>query len=264
MREQILNRIDELTKENVFVAFSGGADSGLLLKLCACAAAKNNTRVYAVMLHTKLHPMEDIEVAGRVAEEIGAELIVLHIDELEETGIKNNPKNRCYLCKKGLFLKMQAEAEKRGITTIIEGTNGDDLHAYRPGIQALKELGIVSPLAEFKVSKKEVRAWLADLGVSVSDRPSSPCLATRLPYGDAINYNLLSRIDEGETFLRSLGFYNVRLRVHGIIARIEVDKSDIPKLMDCSESVITKLKELGFVYITIDMEGFRSGSMDID
>lgn len=264
MREQVLQRIDELTKENVFVAFSGGADSSLILKLACEAAKKNETRVYAVMLHTKLHPLGDLEVARRVAEEIGAAFVVLNIDELAETGIGNNPKNRCYLCKKGLFSKMQDEAKRMGITTILEGTNGDDLHAYRPGIQALKELGIISPLAEAGIPKNEVRAWLADLGISVAERASSPCLATRLPYGDAIDYELLARIDQGEAFIKSLGFYNVRLRVHKNIVRIEVDENDMGKLLDHSKEIIDWLKQLGFVYITMDLEGFRSGSMDID
>lgn len=263
-RIRIQERIDDLTKENIFVAFSGGADSSLILKLSAEAADKNGTKVYAVMIHTKLHPVEDLEVARRVAAEVGAEFRVLELDELKETGIENNPKNRCYLCKKGLFSKMQDAAKKAGIRYILEGTNEDDLHVYRPGIQALKELGIISPLAEGGLTKQEVRSWLADLGISVAERPSSPCLATRLPYGDTIDYELLSRIDQGETFIKELGFTNVRLRIHKNIARIEVDKKDLGRMILKSDCVIDQLKKLGFFYITIDLEGFRSGSMDID
>ncbi|MDO5402443.1 MAG: ATP-dependent sacrificial sulfur transferase LarE [Eubacteriales bacterium] len=264
MREQVLGRINELTKENVFVAFSGGADSSLILKLSCDAAKLNNTKVYAVMLNTRLHPKGDLENAKKISEETGAQFIVVDIDELEDTQIKNNPKDRCYLCKKAMFKRLQEKAGEFGITTILEGTNRDDLKMYRPGIRALKELGIISPLAEAQITKIEVRKWLCELGISTAQRASAPCLATRLPYGDRIDYELLSRIDKGEAYLRELGFYNVRLRVHKNIARIEVDRSDIHKLVDYACEITDVLKKLGFVYITIDLEGFRSGSMDIE
>lgn len=264
MREQILARINELTKEDVMVAFSGGADSSLVLKLCCDGARENNTKVYAVMLSTRLHPTGDVEIARKAADEIGAEFMVLNVDELEEADIENNPKDRCYLCKKCLFTKLKGEAAKLGITRVLEGTNGDDLKVYRPGIRAIDELGIISPLAEGQITKGEVRSWLSELGISVADRPSAPCLATRLPYGDVIDYDLLSRIDKGEAYIRKLGFYNVRLRIHKNVARIEVDKTDISRLVGYSNQIISELKKLGFVYITLDMEGFRSGSMDIE
>ena len=154
-------------------------------------------------------------------------------------------------------------ARTLGISTIIEGTNEDDLHVYRPGIQALKELGIISPLAACGITKAEVRELALARGISVANRPSMPCLATRLPYGDSISYELLAQIDKGEQYVRSFGFYNVRLRVHDTITRIEVDQKDIPKLLEHREEIIAELKKLGFVYITVDLEGFRSGSMDL-
>lgn len=261
--EKLHDMMETLTKENVMVAFSGGVDSSLLLQLACSKAQENGTAVYAVTVSTKLHPHGDVEIARRVADEAGAIHRVIEIDELQETGIENNPKNRCYLCKKGIFTKIMELARTLGISTIIEGTNEDDLHVYRPGIQALKELGIISPLAACGITKAEVRELALARGISVANRPSMPCLATRLPYGDSISYELLAQIDKGEQYVRSFGFYNVRLRVHDTITRIEVDQKDIPKLLEHREEIIAELKKLGFVYITVDLEGFRSGSMDL-
>lgn len=261
--EKLNDMMETLTKENIMIAFSGGVDSSLLLQMACLYAKQNMTLVYAVTVSTKLHPHGDVEIARRVAEETGAIHKVIEIDELQETGIENNPKNRCYLCKKGIFTKITELAKELGVHVILEGTNEDDLHVYRPGIQALKELGIKSPLAECGITKAQIREMAKEKGISVANRPSMPCLATRLPYGDAISYELLAQIDKGEQYLRSFGFYNVRLRVHGTITRIEVDQKDIPDLLEHREEIITELKKLGFIYITVDLEGFRSGSMDL-
>lgn len=260
---ELQKRIDELTRENVILAFSGGVDSSFLLKLCCEAAARNRTTVYAITVHTKLHPAGDMEIAKRVAKEAGAVHRVIVIDELNEAGILDNPVNRCYLCKKYLFQSLIDSMEELNARHIIEGTNEDDLHVYRPGILALKELGIISPLAECKVTKQEVRRWAAEYGVSVADRPSTPCMATRFPYGTKLSYEALARVEEGEEWLRRQGFYNVRLRVHGDILRIEVDGEDMGKLLERKREIIEYMKKLGFCYLTLDLEGFRSGSMDI-
>lgn len=260
---ELQKRIDELTRENVILAFSGGVDSSFLLKLCCEAAARNRTTVYAITVHTKLHPAGDMEIAKRVAREAGAVHRVIVIDELNEAGILDNPVNRCYLCKKYLFQSLIDSMEELNARHIIEGTNEDDLHVYRPGILALKELGIISPLAECKVTKKEVRKWAAEYGISVADRPSTPCMATRFPYGTKLSYEALARVEEGEEWLRRQGFYNVRLRVHGDILRIEVDGEDMRKLLEKRREIIEYMKKLGFCYLTLDLEGFRSGSMDI-
>ncbi len=254
-------------KGSIIVAFSGGVDSALLVKL-ACEAAKessNASPVYAVTVRTKLHPAGDLETAARLADEMGAIHKILQIDELSETGIENNPVNRCYLCKKGIFQKIIELAQKLGAGFVLEGTNADDLHEYRPGLKALKELGIISPLAACGLTKAEIRQLAEQLGISVANRPSSPCLATRLPYGTAISYGLLQRIDEGENYLRGLGFYNVRLRVYdaaGGLVRIEVDVEDLPKVISYRKEIAERIKKLGFTYVTLDLEGFRSGSMD--
>ena len=173
-----------------------------------------------------------------------------------------NPENRCYLCKRRLFSCLKEFAEERKITCILDGTNEDDLHVYRPGIQALGELGIISPLAELHITKAEVKALASMYGISVASRPSTPCMATRIPYGMELNYDILARIGEGEAFLREMFSGNVRLRLHKNVARIELDPECLEQAVMKREQVISRLKELGFSYVTLDL-GFRSGSMDL-
>lgn len=276
----------------IAVAFSGGVDSALLLKL-ACMASGEEGTVYAVTVQTKLHPAGDLEAAERTAAEFGAVHRVLQMDELAGSGLENNPVDRCYRCKRGIFLKIKELAGELGAECVVEGTNADDLLQYRPGIRAIRELGIRSPLAECGLTKTEIRRLAEHLGISAAKRPSAPCLATRLPYGTRIDYGLLARIDEGEQYLRGLGFYNVRLRVHELaepvsrkaeeqdskeeagddpekkvsgqrwLARIEVDPADLGKLLESGEELVEKIKALGFARVTADLEGFRSGSMDV-
>ena len=188
---------------------------------------------------------------------------VISIDELKQEEIRFNPKNRCYLCKKSLFSGLLDFAGAHDAAIVMEGTNQDDLKQYRPGIQAVKELGVKSPLMEAGFTKAEIRAYARELGISVAERPSSPCLATRLPYGTEIDMALLKRIGEGEEALRNLGLKNVRIRVHGEIARLEVDTASFPMILERREEVLTILKKVGVPYLTLDLEGFRSGSMDI-
>lgn len=260
---RLSHMLKEWTKEDVVVAFSGGADSALLLRAACDAALENGTDVYAVTVMTKLHPGSDLDTARRVAREMGALHRVLEIDELDEAGIKENPVDRCYRCKKSIFRKIRALAETLNVRCVLEGTNEDDLHEYRPGLKALKELRILSPLAQCHITKQEVRELARRRGVSVAERPASPCLATRLPYGTHITCDKLQMIERGEAYIREMGFYNVRLRLHGDIARIEVDAEALDGLFRRREELTEQLKELGFTYITIDLEGFRSGSMDI-
>lgn len=248
---------------DMLVAFSGGVDSSLILKLAVQAVAKTGHKVYGIMVHTMLHPMGEVEDARVTAEQIGAEFRVLEIDELKGADILDNPVDRCYRCKKYLFRNLIEEGEKLGVSVMMEGTNEDDLHVYRPGLRAIRELGIHSPLAEAGMTKAEVRRLAGELGVSVSNKPSMPCLATRFPYGTRISYEAMRKVDEGEAFIRSLGFYNVRLRIHNDVARIEVDVNEMPHLLEHCEQIVAKLKNLGYDYITVDLEGFRSGSMDL-
>ncbi|MBS5063921.1 MAG: ATP-dependent sacrificial sulfur transferase LarE [Hungatella hathewayi] len=262
-RKALEQTIAELVKEDICLAFSGGVDSSLLLKVAADAAAKTGRNVYAVTFDSRLHPSCDLEIATKVAEELGGIHKVISVDELEQEEIRNNPVNRCYLCKRHLFQSLKNFAGTRGIRTIIDGTNEDDMHVYRPGIKALKELGIISPLAELHITKAEVKSLAAEYGISVASRPSTPCMATRLPYNTEINYETLERIAQGEAYLRETFSGNIRLRLHGDIVRIEMDAPAMPEVLEKRQQVITYLKNLGFLYITLDLEGFRSGSMDI-
>lgn len=253
--------LEEYAKESVAVAFSGGVDSSLLLKLAMEHTKDGN--VYAVTMQTRLHPVREIESARRTAEEIGAKHLVVPVDELAEAGIADNPKDRCYRCKRCLFEKLRSRAEELGTGIVMDGTIEDDLHVYRPGVRALKEMDVKSPLAEAGFCKEDVRRLAAEYGLSAADRPASPCLATRFPYGTALTYESLGRVERGEDYLKSLGLYNVRLRVHGDIARIETDRKDFGKITLHGEAIAGYMKELGYSYVTLDLEGFRSGSMDI-
>ena len=212
---------------------------------------------------TKLHAMADITVSKRVALEMGAIHKIITINEFENEAILKNPIDRCYQCKKSLFVNLTEFAKENNLKYVVDGTNGDDFNTYRPGVKALKELGVISPLAKLGITKDEVRFMAKKLGISVASRPSAPCMATRLPYNTDINIELLERIDKGEEFIRELGFTVVRLRLHKDVVRIEVMKEDLSKILQYSDKIIHYLKDLGFVYITLDLEGFRSGSMDV-
>lgn len=261
-KERLQDYFAEITRKDCAVAFSGGVDSSLILAMAAEAAAKNDTRILAVTFDTVLHPSADAEIAEKVARELQVEHKVLSVSELDNPEILHNPENRCYLCKKELFKRFKDYALKQGITVLLEGTNADDHKVYRPGIRAVQELGITSPLAQCKVTKEMVRKLAAEYRITVAERPSAPCMATRLPYGTEINLKLLERIDRGERIVRAMGFHNVRLRVHGTVVRLEVDRKDLVLAAEKSEEILQELKKLGFHYITLDLEGFRSGSMD--
>lgn len=261
-KQKFLEQMDQYTKEDIAVAFSGGADSSLLLKAACESAVKNGSKVYAVTMQTELHTMEDLEAAKKSAKETGACHIILYVDEWKEAGIEMNPPDRCYLCKKLLFTRLLEKIEQLGIHIVLEGTNADDLKAYRPGIKAIRELGIKSPLADAGLTKKEVRELASSYGISAADRPAAPCMATRFPYGTRLTRENMEAVHQGEMYIRSLGFYNIRLRVQAKSARIEVDADSLQKVLTYREEIIKFLKTLGYRYITLDLEGFRSGSMD--
>ncbi len=262
-KENFLSKMRGYAGQDVMVAFSGGVDSSLILKTACDMAQEKGTRVYAVTMQTMLHPVGEIEEAKRICREMNVGHIVIVIDELKEAGIMDNPPERCYLCKKHLFTRIKEKAAELGIGIILEGTNEDDLHVYRPGIRALGELQISSPLAEAHLSKEEVRKLASEYGIGTASKPSMPCLATRFPYGTALSYKDMERVEQGEAYLRSLGFHNVRIRVHGTIARVEVDGDALVEAVKRKDEIISCLKGLGYVYVTLDLEGFRSGSMDI-
>ena len=257
--EKLKQRIEELAREGLAVAFSGGIDSSLLLKL-ACGTGYP---VQAVMLHSQLQPLRDLAIAERVAEECGVPLTVLEADLTAVPAVMENRPVRCYHCKKAMFSALKAWCEAREIPHILEGTNADDLKVYRPGLRAVRELGIVSPLAELGITKQEVRNMAECLGISVAKRPSTPCMATRLPYDTPLDFAVLRKLETGEEFLREQGFEICRLRLHGQVLRIEVPKDRFADLLKAGEMITQSMKQLGFSYLTLDLEGFRSGSMDI-
>lgn len=255
--------IRQYAQENICIAFSGGVDSSLLLTLACEAAGQTGRKVFAVMLDTVLHPKADVQAARQVAEKVNAVFRVIQVDELENPQILENPKDRCYLCKRYLYQKVLDYAKEVQAPVILEGTNEDDLHVYRPGLKAVEELGIQSPLAKCGFTKAEVRKMAEEYEIPTASRPSSPCMATRLPYGVRIRKEILERIEQGEEYLRGLGYRNVRVRVYEELVRLEVDEEDLSKVLQERKRIIQKLKELGFSYITLDLEGFRSGSMDL-
>lgn len=256
--------LDVLLGDDVAVAFSGGVDSALLLHLCVEAAGRHGTRVHAFTVHSDMHPLADISLARKAALEAGVGHTVLNVDELADAGIRNNPPDRCYRCKYALFSKIREEASGMGIKHILEGTNEDDLHVYRPGLRALAELSVLSPLARFHITKEEVRGMAARKGITVAKRPSSPCMATRFPYGALLSYEMMRKVDRAEARIKELGLSNVRVRVHGDIARIEIDPGDMARILEKRLELVEEIKGIGVDYVTIDLQGFRSGSMDIN
>lgn len=255
--------MERMAGEGVCVAFSGGVDSSVVLKAAAEAGKKKNGVLFGVMFDTFLHPKGDEETARRVAAECGAVFAVISVNEMENPAILDNPPDRCYQCKKFLFTRLGAFAEAHHCRIVMDGTNADDHGVYRPGLRAVSELGVKSPLAACGFTKEDVRRLAAEYGISVAGKPSNSCLATRLPYGQRLEAGLLRSIEEGEGILAGMGFRQVRLRIHGGIARIEVEAAQIPEFAARGEEITALLKPLGFRYITLDLEGFRSGSMDI-
>lgn len=262
-KNHLLALIQTLAQADTVLAFSGGVDSALLLYLLTQACQETGRQVYAVTFHTALHPQADLDYARQFAQSLHASHHILRINELENPKILENPPDRCYHCKKMLFEKLWAFAREKQVDTVLEGSNKDDLNVYRPGLRAIQELGVQSPLAQCGITKTQVRRFAAEYGLPVATRPSAPCLATRLPYYTKIDTGLLARIEQGECFLKHMGIDNVRIRVHGDIARLEIDPKDFPVLFEHRTEIIRQLKKLKLSYLTLDLEGFRSGSMDI-
>lgn len=259
-REKLRNRIRELGKEGIVLCFSGGVDSALLLKIAS--EEVDSKKLLALTFQTSLTPLSDLPIVKDMADSFGVKSEVLYLDQFEDKEILNNPTNRCYLCKKFLYENAINIKNKLGFEYVIDGSNFDDLKVYRPGKIALNELGVIRPLEEVEMTKSEVRAFAKDLDIQVANRPSTPCMATRFPYGERLNKEIFSNLERGEKFLKSLGLENVRIRYYGDNIRIEVDVEDFPLVLEKRLLIINELKALGFHYINLDLEGFRSGSMD--
>lgn len=245
------------------IAFSGGVDSTLLLSLAAEELPGN---VIAVTSHVPMTSAKEFEEAKSFCEVRGIEQLICNPEVLSLDQVNMNSPKRCYYCKSMLFSSMKEAAAEKGYSIIADGTNVDDLTDYRPGMKAIKELNVVSPFLKAGFTKKDIRDLSLQLSLPTWNKQSNACLATRIPYGQELTYDLLSRIDQAEDFIHSLGFVNVRLRVHDDVVRIEVGPDQIPQLIDLQvrDLVISNLKDLGFNYITLDLEGFRTGSMNTD
>lgn len=242
----------------ICIAFSGGVDSALLVK----AACDADLDVCAVTFRSTLQPQGETEQAAKQAAAYGARHVILDIDPLSVPEVKSNSRERCYHCKRALFRALDEFSLKEGYASVADGTNADDLNQYRPGLKALRELGISSPLADLGFTKGDVRAMAEAIGLDVAARPSSPCLATRFPYGTDLTPEALARVGRAENALHALGLPIVRVRVLDTAARIEVPYDAMGTLAAAAREAGRALRAEGFSYVMMDLAGYRSGSFD--
>jgi len=249
-------------KNGVLVAFSGGVDSTLV-----AYAAKQvlGDRVLAVTVNSILLPFGELEEAKKIARFIGIRHLIIDVNELENERLVENPPDRCYYCKLELMGKLLKIAAEYVLEVVVDGTNADDMKSYRPGIKALKELGVRSPLAEVGLSKEDVRAISRRLGLPTAEKPPVACLASRFPYGTRITPEAVKRVGMAELIVKQIAKVNlVRVRDHGVIARIEVGRDERKKLFNerVLDEISRRLKELGYLYVAMELEGYVSGSLD--
>ncbi|HDL09836.1 MAG TPA: ATP-dependent sacrificial sulfur transferase LarE [Candidatus Omnitrophica bacterium] len=267
MREQKfkkLERLKEILKgmDKVILAYSGGVDSTFLLKVASEVLGGD---LLAVTIKSQIFPKRELSTAKEIALKLGAKHKFIKGNQLQEPNFLKNDKDRCYWCKKELFSKLIEFTQRGGFNCVIEGSNFDDLKDYRPGMEALKELGIRSPLVEARLEKAEIRILSKDWKLPTWNKPSLACLATRIAYGIRIEPEILRQINRIEEFLLDCGFRKVRIRYHGDWTRIEVDRSQIGRFLKrgIREEVLNKLKRLKSKFILLDLEGYRMGSMNL-
>jgi len=259
-KDEKLRRLVEILEEmgSALLAYSGGLDSTFLLK----ALRLSGIRALAVTGVSGTTPPRDLEDARRMAAEIGIEHCLVRSRETEDENFMKNPPDRCYYCKDGLFGLLCGMARQRGLAVVLDGSNLDDLNDHRPGIKAARQRGVRSPLVEAGYTKSEIREASKSLGLCTWDKPSSPCLSSRFPYGEEITPEALARVARAEEFLRSLGFGELRVRDHRGLARIEVPEGELRRLFEMRDRVVEGLRALGYAFVSLDLEGFRSGGMN--
>lgn len=245
--------------KRVVVAYSGGLDSTFLLKAAADALGKGN--VVAVTARSETYPLSEYKASRKFAKRMGLRHITIHTSELNIPRFKSNPVNRCYYCKRELFKRLDAIKDRYGMDYVLDGTNFDDLKDIRHGRKAAHELGVKSPLLDARITKDDIRKFSKRLKLPTWDKPSFACLASRFPFNNEITRKDLVRIDKAESYIRSLGIKQVRVRLHKNIARLEVLRKDFVNVLKFEDSIIRRLKKLGFVYVTLDLAGYRTGSM---
>ena len=246
---------------SVLVAFSGGVDSTFLLKVAGDVLKE---KVAAVTASSESYPASELETAKEIARKLDVKHLIIETEELSNQNFAKNSPQRCYFCKTELFSRLNKIAKEQGLNYVADASNYDDLADFRPGMQAAQKLGIKSPLKEARFTKAEIRSFSYKMNLPTWDKPALACLASRIPYGTKITRKKLKRVDEGERFLRSLGIRQLRIRDHDGIARIEVAPEEMSLFWQKNMGglVIKKLKELGYTYVTLDLEGYRTGSMN--
>lgn len=259
-----MNKLDNLKSilrklKSVVIAYSGGLDSTYLLKVAFDTLGKNN--VLAVTARSETYPESEYRGAVRLARRMGARHFTIHTRELAIKNFRSNPVDRCYYCKKELFKQLDGIRKRYKMAALLDGTNYDDLKDVRYGRFAAKELKVKSPLLEAQITKADIRALSRRLKLPTWNKPSFACLASRFPFDSTISAKDLKRIDAAEGSLRRLGFRQVRVRIHKDIARLELLPSDLARAVRVREEITGKLKKLGFVYVTLDLQGYRTGSM---
>jgi uncharacterized protein len=258
-----LDRLKEMLKQaqGVLVAFSGGVDSTFLVKVAHMVLGD---RAIALTTSSPTAPPGEIEAAAELAEAIGFRHIIISSRELENPSFVENPVNRCYFCKDELYRICRRQADALGIETVVDGTNLDDLKDHRPGLKAAKEWHVRHPLVEAHMAKEEIRYWSHTLGLSTWDKPAIACLSSRFPYGVEISVERLEKVAACERFLQELRFRQFRVRYHGELARIEVATEEFDRLMEPTvrKSIAQRFKEIGFTFVSVDLEGYRTGSLN--